>query len=130
VKANRYLTHVKNLKDAREPLRRFFARARLLDEYLGPILYQLPPRYLHRQRLESFLDLLPVDMLHVFGFRDQRWMVEEELLLLEERGFSFCAHNFPGLEVPRRAEGPIAYVRFHGTGSKYHVSYGEAALRG
>jgi uncharacterized protein YecE (DUF72 family) len=41
VKANRYITHVKRLKDAAEPLARFLARARRLGEKLGPILWQL-----------------------------------------------------------------------------------------
>ncbi|MBO0798381.1 MAG: DUF72 domain-containing protein, partial [Blastocatellia bacterium] len=32
--------------------------------------------------------------------------------------------------VPRRAVGPIAYVRFHGAGSTYGGSYSETVLRG
>ena len=53
VKANRYLTHMKRLKDAKAPLKRFLDRARLLREHLGPILYQLPPRWrLNLERLE------------------------------------------------------------------------------
>jgi uncharacterized protein YecE (DUF72 family) len=130
VKANRFLTHMKKLKDAREPLDNFLSRALLLREHLGPILYQLPPRWrLNRQRLESFLDLLPSGPLHVFEFREQSWMVEEVFRLLEERGVSFCAHDMPGLAVPRRAVGPIAYVRFHGTGAKYQGGYSDSTLR-
>src|SRR5262249_50155662 len=109
VKANRYLTHLKKLKDVRRPLKKFLDRARLLEEHLGPILYQLPPHWrLNRERLESFLDLLPEDLQSVFEFRDQSWMVEEVFELLDERGVSFCAHDLPGpdeLDVPRRAVG-------------------------
>jgi len=130
VKANRYLTHLKRLKDAKDPLKKFLDRARLLREHLGPILYQLPPRWrLNLQRLESFLDLLPEDLRHVFEFRDQSWMTDEVFQLLEERGVSFCAHDMPGLDVPRLAIGPIAYVRFHGPKEKYRGAYPEPTLR-
>lgn len=43
VKASRYLTHIKRLKDPADPLHRFWNRARLLGSKLGPVLYQLPP---------------------------------------------------------------------------------------
>lgn len=130
VKANRYLTHLKRLKDAKAPLKRFLDRARLLREHLGPILYQLPPRWrLNLERFESFLDLLPEDLRHVFEFRDQSWMVDEVFQLLEERGVSFCAHDLPGLDVPRLAVGPLAYVRFHGAVEKYRGGYPEPTLR-
>src|SRR6266542_3946801 len=130
VKANRYFTHLKRLKDAKAPLKRFLDRARLLREDLGLILYQLPPRWrLDLERLESFLDLLPGDLRHVFEFRDQSWMVDEVFQLLEERGVSFCAHDMPGLDVPRLAVGPLAYVRFHGAREKYRGGYPEPTLR-
>src|SRR5689334_13225512 len=45
VKASRFLTHMKKLKDPRDPLERFFSRARRLGGMLGPVLYQLPPRW-------------------------------------------------------------------------------------
>ncbi len=130
VKANRYLTHMKKLKDAKAPLRKFLDRARLLREHLGPILYQLPPHWrLNRERLETFLDLLPEDLSHVFEFRDQSWLVDEVFQLLEERGVSFCAHDWVGLDTPRLAIGTLAYVRFHGGGRKYGGGYPAATLR-
>ncbi len=129
VKASRYLTHIKRLKDARAPLNKFLRRARQLREHLGPILYQLPPRWhLNLERLESFLDLLPADLQHVFEFRDQSWMTEEVLQLLDKRNASFCTHDFPGMAVPRRAVGPIAYVRFHGAEGIYCGQYSKSAL--
>jgi len=45
VKANRYITHIKRLKDPSESLERFFERVDVLKENLGPILYQLPPNF-------------------------------------------------------------------------------------
>ena len=43
VKASRYITHIKGIKDVKEALERFFSSAELLKEKLGPILFQLPP---------------------------------------------------------------------------------------
>jgi uncharacterized protein YecE (DUF72 family) len=59
VKASRYITHIKRLKDVSEELTRFLDLAALLGRKLGPILYQLPPS-LHKDlaRLESFLQVL------------------------------------------------------------------------
>lgn len=131
VKAPRLITHMKKLKEVDEPLSRFLDHARALDDRLGPILYQLPPRWkFNRERLESFLALLPRDLVHVFEFRDPSWMTDEVLTLLDQRGASFCTHDMPGLDVPRRAVGPVAYVRFHGTGGKYWGRYPVKLLRG
>ena len=60
VKASRYITHIKRLKNTEEAVETFITRARILDEKLGPVLYQLPPN-MHRndEVLESFLSVLP-----------------------------------------------------------------------
>ena len=74
VKASQYLTHRKKLKDAEEPLQRTFDHARGLGEKLGPILYQLPPRWkVNLDRLRHFLSLLPGDIRHAMEFRDPSW---------------------------------------------------------
>ncbi len=56
VKVSRFITHIKRLKAVGEPVERFIARAGILGNKLGPLLYQLPPN-MHRNddRLESFL---------------------------------------------------------------------------
>lgn len=43
IKASRYLTHVKRLKDPAEPVTRLMTAAAGLGERLGPVLVQLPP---------------------------------------------------------------------------------------
>ena len=129
VKANRFLTQAKKLKDCAEPIARMMAPVRELGKTLGPILYQLPPRFrVNLERLEEFLGLLPADLTHVFEFREESWHCDEVLALLDRHGASFCTHDMPGLPVPRRAVGPVAYVRFHGTDGKYVGRYDDAAL--
>src|SRR5215218_744824 len=71
VKASRYLTHMKKLKDPEEPLDRFFSGAKRLGRSLGPVLYQLPPRWtVQLERLGIFLDALPRRRHHAIEFRD------------------------------------------------------------
>ena len=129
VKASRYLTHNKKLKDPADPLQRFLTPARKLGEHLGPLLYQLPPNWkLNLERLETFLECLPDDLLHVVEFRDQSWLIDEVYELLDANGVGFCTHDIKGLDVPRLATGPLAYVRFHGTSGDYHGRYGKRSL--
>jgi uncharacterized protein YecE (DUF72 family) len=129
VKANRFLTQARKLKDCAEPLARQMASFNALKPALGPILYQLPPRFkINLERLESFLALLPGDVTNVFEFREPSWYCDEVFALLERHGASFCAHDMPGSQSPRRAVGPIAYLRFHGGLSKYYGRYSDGAL--
>ncbi len=129
VKASRFITHMKKLKDCDEPLDTLLVRARNLGPTLGPILYQLPPSlHLDLDRLEAFISILPRDFVHVFEFRHNSWLSDELLALLERRGVSFCAHDMPRLITPRRAVGPAAYVRFHGGTGKYVGRYPDETL--
>jgi len=129
VKANRFLTQAKKLKDCKEPIARQMASFYELRPKLGPILYQLPPRFaLNLERLESFLKLLPQDVTNVFEFREPSWYADEVFALLDRYGASLCAHDMPGSKSPRLAVGPIAYLRFHGGLGKYYGRYTDKAL--
>jgi uncharacterized protein YecE (DUF72 family) len=59
VKASRFLTHVKRLREPGPPLTLFLRRARGLGAARGPILFQLPARFhLGLDRLDAFLAAL------------------------------------------------------------------------
>jgi uncharacterized protein YecE (DUF72 family) len=91
----------------------------------------LPPRWaFDRERLIAFLDLLPVDLTHVFEFREPSWMEPEVLALLDSHGICYCAHDMAGTTAPRLATGPAAYVRFHGGTGTYRGRYEEGTLLG
>jgi uncharacterized protein YecE (DUF72 family) len=129
VKANRFITQAKKLKDPEEPLDRFLKPTRRLKEHLGPILFQLPPSMkINLERLESFLKILPKSVTSVFEFREKSWYVEEVLELLDRHGAGFVAHDMKGLASPRWASGKAAYIRFHGAGGKYWGRYPDEAL--
>jgi uncharacterized protein YecE (DUF72 family) len=129
VKANRFLTQAKKLKDCEEPLARMMAPFRALGDRLGPILYQLPPRFrINLERLEDFLKLAPRDATNVFEFRDHSWHTAETFALLDHYGASLCVHDMAGWATERIAAGPIAYVRFHGAAGKYWGRYPDEIL--
>jgi len=140
VKANRFITHIKRLKDAEETLPRFFERAELLKENLGPVLYQLPPGF-HKDldRLTYFLGALsgcgglrpdePKSHTAIFEFRHKSWLSEDTYNLLNEFSVGFCIHDLDGEQSPRIVTGDIVYVRFHGTTGRYCGSYSKVQLR-
>lgn len=129
VKANRFLTQAKKLKDCEEPMARMMASVDALRPALGPLLFQLPPRFkVNLERLESFLKLLPAATANVFEFREPSWYCDEVYALLDGHGASLCVHDMPGSTGPRIAIGPVAYVRFHGTTGKYVGRYSDEAL--
>lgn len=129
VKAQRYVTQAKKLKEGEETVPRIMAPIRHLGPTLGPVLYQLPPRFkLNVERLENFLKILPQAVTSVFEFRDTSWYKDEIFALLERHDAGFVAHDMPGSKSPRIAVGPIAYLRFHGGEGKYWGRYSDAAL--
>ncbi len=115
VKASQYLTHHRKLKDPEEPLQTFFERAARLGGTLGPVLFQLPPRWqVNLERFELFLSLLPSGYSHIVEFRDQSWLVEPVFRAMEHYHVAHCLHDMRPLNVPLRLTAPPVYVRFHG----------------
>ena len=131
VKASRFITHMKKLKDPQPSSEKFFLVADRLGRKLGPILFQLPPRWkLNRERFEEFLQSLPADHKYVFEFRDESWFVPEVYELLRRYKAAYCIHDFADMNVPIEITTNFTYIRFHGpTSAKYWGSYSSAQLR-
>jgi uncharacterized protein YecE (DUF72 family) len=129
VKANRFITQAKKLKDPEEPLERFLTPTRRLKEHLGPILFQLPPSMkINLERLETFLKTLPKQVISAFEFRNKSWYNEEVLALLDRYEAGFVSQDMKSLASPRWASGKDAYVRFHGSAGKYWGRYSDETL--
>jgi uncharacterized protein YecE (DUF72 family) len=63
VKASRFLTHQEKLKDPDSTLEKLLRRASWLSGKLGPILFQLPPRWqANGDNLEALLEAFPRDL--------------------------------------------------------------------
>ena len=137
VKASRFLTHMKRLRDPEEPLERMFARVAALGPRLGPVLYQLPGHF-HADpaRLEHFLRVLPRRLTphgrrlqHVIEFRHPSWYTKTIFDLMERHEVALCLHDKTGSPISGPWIGPCSYVRFHGTSGDYHGDYPDTQLR-
>ena len=131
VKASRYITHMKKLKDPQEPVDNFLERVRSLGSRLGPILFQLPPKWrCNPQRLRDFLAVLPGGQRYAFEFRDPSWFDDEVYRALEEAGAAFCIYDLAGRQSPKEVTADFVYVRLHGPGNAYEGSYSPQVLAG
>lgn len=131
VKASRLITHNKKLLDPERTLPLFIERARLLGEKLGPILFQLPPRFkMNPERLEHFLDSLPGGMRYAFEFRDTSWLDEAVYKLLSRFNAALCVYDLNGVMAPKKLTADFAYVRLHGPNGPYQGDYSIDTLLG
>jgi len=129
VKVSRFITHIKRLKNCEEAVEKFIARARILSEKLGPLLYQLPPS-MHRndEVLASFLATLPRGVRHVFEFRHRSWLEEPVFEILGKYNAGLCVFDMPSLTCPLVAATDFAYIRFHGSSGLYTSCYSDEEL--
>lgn len=132
IKASRYITHMKKLKDPRESTPKFFNVADELKDKLGPILFQLPPKWnCNVERLDEFLRSLPEGYRYVFEFRDESWWRDDVYELLREYGAAFCIFDLKGRVSPREVTADFVYVRLHGPSeTAYQGSYDNNTLSG
>jgi uncharacterized protein YecE (DUF72 family) len=129
VKASRYITHIRRLRDCGEPVKLFWSRATRLGDKLGPVLFQFPPNFAAEvDRLREFLTLLPDAMLAAFEFRDDSWRSDTALSLLDDAGAAWVLADRPGWRVPLLVTGGWSYVRFH-QGRAAHPGYTQRKLR-
>jgi uncharacterized protein YecE (DUF72 family) len=131
VKANRFITHNLKLTRPQEPLTRLFNSIVVLKEKLGPILFQLPPKWkVNVERLKDFLKALPVGYSYVFEFRNDTWYHEEIYKLLQEYNCAFCIYELGGHISPLKITANYVYIRLHGpTQNKYQGSYTKTILK-
>ncbi len=114
VKASRYLTHIRRLRDPKDPVDLFWSRARELGPRLGPVLIQLPPKFAcDLERLEGLLKVLPKGMRPAVEFRDPSWEVKRVYDLLDANGAALVLADRPGARVPEVVTGGWSYIRFH-----------------
>ncbi len=131
VKASRYITHMKKLNDPKQSLDLLLDRVSVLGNKLGPILFQLPPKWhCNLERFSRFLDSLSNEFRYAFEFRDQSWLNAESYALLERHGVAFCIYELDGFLSPRQVTADFVYVRLHGPAGPYQGNYDTQTLAG
>lgn len=130
VKANRYITHVKKLKDAGEAVKRFYENLYGLGDRCGAVLFQLPPRWsVNAPRLEEFLSIVPKKYRLVFEFRDESWLAEEIMDVLRRYGAALCAADSPYWPSPREVTADFVFFRLHSGRTRQAPYYTRKELR-
>ena len=134
VKMNRFITHRKLLADVAEPVARFLAGARRLQEKLGPILVQLPPS-LERDDglLARFLGLIREgerggSLRYTFEFRHISWQADQVHQALQEANCALCWNDYGRVGISGVVTADFVYVRRHGAGGRYSGCYSDDAL--
>jgi uncharacterized protein YecE (DUF72 family) len=129
VKASRFITHLKRLKDPGNARDKFLPVIEVLGPKLGPILFQLPPHLpADAKRLSAFLDVIPKTHRYAFEFRDSSWHVPEIFRLLRKHKAAFCIFDLAGFQAPCEIGADFTYVRLHGPAGPYQGSYRDSAL--
>jgi len=115
VKASRYITHIKRIKDVQEPLERFFSSVELLKEKLGPILFQIPPNLTFDEAvLSHFCQKLKGNHLYTLEVRHPSWALSD------------TAGRYPYIEEDTAT---FLYIRLHGSKKLYSSEYSEEELQ-
>jgi uncharacterized protein YecE (DUF72 family) len=132
VKASRFLTHLKRLRDPAEPVARLLDRAEGLGDRLGPVLLQLPATF-HEDvpRLEACLRRFPRAVRVAVELRHPSWWRAERPLreALERHGAALCWADRDSRPVtPRWRTAPWGYLRLHGGTASPPPRYGRRAL--
>ena len=158
VKAPRYITHMRRLRDVETPLANFFASGILkLGAKLGPILWQLPPSFKYSPEIiDDFLKRLPrtteeaVDLgkqhdrmvdgksfletdrnrplRHAMEIRHASFVIPEFITTLRKYKVALVCAD--SVEWPRLMDvtSDFVYCRLHGSKVLYSSGYSKTAI--
>jgi uncharacterized protein YecE (DUF72 family) len=130
VKASRYLTHVRRLRQPEEPVRRLMEAAQGLGQKLGVVLVQLPPDLPARfTELDRTLASFPRHVRVAVEARHPSWYVDELRAVLTCHDAALCLadrHSRPVTPLWRTAS--WGYLRMHEGRGQSAPGYGRSAL--
>ena len=128
IKANRYLTHNKKLKDPLPAIRLERDRAARLGPKLAAVIWQLP-RNFHRNpgRLETFVRALGGwrRVRHAIEFRHESWFDEEIAACLRAHRIAVCQSDAADWPLWDAVTTDLVYVRLHGHTETYASGYSD-----
>jgi len=131
MKASRYLTHIRRLKEPAEPVARMLDHAGGLGRKLGPVLVQLPPNLrADPERLADTLARFPHRVRVAVEPRHESWFTDNVYRVLNEHNSALC------LTDRARQRGPVVrtadwyFLRFHEGVARPRPCYGDQALAG
>ena len=130
VKASRYLTHVRRLREPKEPVARLMEAAQELGAKLGVVLVQLPPDMRARfDELDQTLRDFPSGVRVSVEARHESWFTDELRALLERHDAALCLADRRSRPVtPMWRTASWGYLRMHEGRGATAPCYGRTAL--
>jgi uncharacterized protein YecE (DUF72 family) len=132
IKANRYLTHNRKLREPLAPIRLERSRAAGLGEKLAVVLWQLPRNFrCNLERLEAFARALRAwrRVRHTIEFRHPSWFTDEVAACLGAHRIAVCQSDAADWPLWDAVTTDLIYVRLHGHAVTYASGYTQPALR-
>jgi len=128
LKAPQRITHKARLVGCEADHDAFLARARLLGEKLGAVLFQMPPFFKNSppnlETVSAFAQRCPKDVRCAFELRSDTWHDETVYARFRDAGVALCVSDSEKLHTPFVATAPFTYLRLRDEG------YGEKDLEG
>ena len=158
VKASRFITHMKQLRDIESPLANFFAQGLLrLGKKIGPFLWQFSPRFrFDAEKLDTFLALLPrtsdaaaalarrhdhrlagrawtkaettMKLRHAIEIRHRSFLAPEFVALLRRHNVALVFADAVDWPYAEDVTADFLYLRLHGSEELYASGYSDEAL--
>jgi uncharacterized protein YecE (DUF72 family) len=129
VKASRYITHIKRLRDTASSVAMLMDRVEPLGTKLGPVLLQLPPN-LERdvEGLVTTMNEFPSRVRLAVEPRHDSWWHDDVRRALEQRNAALVWADRKGPITPLWRTADWCYIRFHEGRASPWPMYGDAAL--
>ena len=117
LKASRRITHDARLRDCKELVETFCARAQTLGDKLGVLLFQLPPwSRKDLDVLNAFLDWVPSSIRAAFEFRHDSWHSDDVFDSLRAKNLALCITDSEKSTAPMVMTADYAYFRLRDEG--------------
>lgn len=133
LKAHRYVTHYKRLRECKQSITMLRDQAVNLGAALEAVVWQLPSNFRRDDtRLDEFLKCLDEiwpSVRHAFELRHRSWFVPEVAARLGASRAAICLGDAPDFPLWREVSTDLVYVRLHGHTRKYASRYSTNALR-
>jgi len=138
VKASRFMTHIKRLKNIKTAWKIFINNASILENHLGPILFQFPASFKltaeNQRRLENFLKTCyyPKNLKNLqlaFEFRHNSWFTKKIYKILQKYNAALVfadSSRYPKIET---ITADFIYIRMHGPEALFASKYSDADLK-
>ncbi|HEU5054942.1 MAG TPA: DUF72 domain-containing protein [Kofleriaceae bacterium] len=131
IKAHRYITHYKRLREVGASIDKLRAPALGLGDKLAAVVWQLPADFAcDLDRLRGFLPELRrwPEARHALELRHRSWFTPAVAELLGAARVAVCLSDAPDFPMWRAVTTDLVYVRLHGHVRKYRSRYASAHL--